>query len=306
MNYTKSVLIDNWSLELTSTILDGQIGLTENTKRDQISALLDFLDIFILNENLLYYDNELTYAWKRLKSLDNIKDFINPINNIEKLNLYPEILNNDNSDGANFYLKLADKINSNYWPSPKRKKYIDSLKINQKEDFITILANDLKSELKTITSEIYNKLDISKPIITPSFGSMVLLECSDIKSIIPTAIQIRDDIYTKEFRKWGQLVNEAIAQGNIIFLNNQLKEIEQITTKMLKQFSIQQDNKYNIKLQLGLRPSISLEVNEIGKKIKNAFSRKKAHFVFMKNYLNKSIQNADLSYKIEELFKINS
>lgn len=321
MNYKNSALIDNWSLELSGSLLDKEIEERSQEKiLNKIQALYNLLDVLILNENIIY-NSAYSYVWKDKSSLNAIKTFSTGIIAIENDNkdfiIYetdePKLKNYGRysrkvpsdivSDGAKHYLNLASALGANYWPSPKREKYIKELNITKENNFLMMLNESVNKEIQEISLNTFKHISNPKPLLFPTFGSRILADCKNIDSIITTALQIRDDKYTTEFRQWGTEIDSLLEQGNIVALNKEIQSISLLMKDMHNKYSIKEDKEFTAKLQIGLKPSISFDVKFMGSLIQK-FLPKKNHLVFIRNHMQSSLKNTNINYQIERLFKI--
>lgn len=321
MKFTcSSALIDNWSLELSGTLLENIIEEKNETVLNQVQALFDLLDTIILSDNIIY-NSAFAHVWKNKNSLNAIKSLLTGIIAVEndynefivyetieaKYKEYGKLTYNIQEDlvehGAKYYLDLASALGVNYWPSPKRAKYIAQQNVRKKDDFLVLLNNNINKEIEKISLKMFESIAKMKPMIFPTFGSRVLSDCEDINSIISTAMQIRNDKYTTEFRKWGEEINSLLEQGNVIALNKEMNSISLLIRDMHKKYSIESDRQSNIKFQIGLSPSVNFEIKIVGSLLEKLMPKKR-HLVFLRNHIESSLKNTNTNYQIERLFNI--
>ena len=325
MDYIHGAIVDNWSLELASHLLSNEYQdyiMTAQRQQELIKALFDFLDILVLNENIVY-ETGFSYVWDWNKSLALIKPYTIPITAIEKDNNQfiisegiEESLNKKRfdgfypqdkvvEDGAIFYLKIAEALGIQYWPAPKRQKFIDGLNSSSERNFLLFLDSDIKNKISRITSDVFQQFSAIKPTMLPGFGAKILADCDSPESIIPTAMQLRKDPYSIAFREWCREMDCHLETGNVVALHKSAKEISLLLDDICKRFSTKKEdkNKTGVKFQVGLRPSISIEGNLIGSLIEK-FLPKKLHIVFLRRHIESVLSNTNISHHVERLFNL--
>jgi hypothetical protein len=325
MDYIHGAIVDNWSLELAGALLadDARYKSTESNE-ELVQALFDFLDILVLNENIVY-ETAFSHVWEEKQSLKSIKPFTVAVTAIKKgeteILIFEGIQRNRTqhrrhffesqekiiADGAKFYLAIAEALGVQYWPAPKRQQYIDGLHKSPDNEFIFLLDSDIKTNISSIASQMSQQFPSIKPTILPGFGAKVLADCEDPKSVIPAAIQLREDPYCVAFREWCRQMDYHLETGNVVALHKSMKDVSLLFNDISKRFSVSKDDAHNsgVKLQLGLRPSVSIDGHLIGSLL-GKFLPKKMHLVFLRRHIEGVLQNTNIAYHVERLFSIKA
>jgi hypothetical protein len=281
MDYIHGAIVDNWSLELAGALISDEVGYkSKDRNQELIHALFDLLDIVVLNENIVY-ETAFSYVWDRKHSLREIKPFTVPITAIEnegrELVIREYSTSHDTKhrghlfqteqkiteDGAKFYLSIAEALGVQYWPAPKRQKYLESRNNEKKDKFVFLLDSDVKKTISALAAQVSHQFSSIAPNILPGFGAKILADCDSRDSIITTAIQLREDQYTLAFREWCREMDYHLETGNVVSLHKSIKDISLLFDDMYKRFSIENESKQNsgVRLQLGLDHQFLLKAN---------------------------------------------
>lgn len=337
MDYINGAIVDNWLFELVADLL---IGDSENRSKEEnqaiVKALLDFLDIIVLNENIVY-ESTYSYVWDDNDFFDQLIPYTVGIKAIQcgenKFKIYdigdidyssypssdyPFLPNNINSyikvkhtledvvkNGAEYYFGIAQALGIQYWPAPKRQNYIEATHKKLRDDFLVVLESKINEGLREIASDVLEKFPQLTPTKLPGFGARILADCADKKSIIQTAIQMREDPYCVAFRDWCREMDQSLETGNVTALCNSMKDVSVLLSDLSKRFSIKNpEGPVGVTLQLGLRPSISIDRELIGLIIKK-FLPKKMHLVFLRKHIERVLENTNIAFQVRRLFGID-
>jgi hypothetical protein len=323
-------LIDNWQLELAGRILaasdsssvlpPGEQAIFERypqewltSLRHGVDALLQVIDLIILYD-VLIHGNSMSSAWDHLPHLIPLKKVLQPIplqnaaiecldkSKYELIKLYGPLV----GEGALQYLTTAQQLGVSYWPSPARAKFLIKLSTQHTQSgFVFKLTETIDSTIKEIVTEILVALNKQPPPIFPGFGTAVLQNCNTSASIIQVALEFRASKEAIAFRNWISEMDAYLASGNIIELNKGLRELDDITADIKRSLGISttDDDNMNVKLQIGLSPSLSFNQDAIETFLK-WLRPKRLHLSFLRHHFDRALKCVDLSKQVDRLFQV--
>lgn len=330
------VLIDNWLLELASVILwqgleyrplpetgyqsllirqisqRNRLKWAEVSRNDRVVALLHLLDLIVVSDELIF-DVEMEWTWNRFNTLQPIEPILSGIKlgDETKSELDVELGSffDDSHDGipsivrkgALYYLGLGRFLGISYWPSPRR---ADFLKSSHFPALGGVLALEVQNSLNDILSESVNELvspfeSMMPALDFPGFGSVILANCINAESILPTAMEFRNTKECQAFRQWLQQMDEAASIGNIMTIAKGMADLREVLAFIRREIGFQDNT--NIEFQIGISPSLTFGADTL-RALRSKISRRRYHITFLRRHLERALGAANVRVEIMRLF----
>ena len=319
------VVVDNWSLELVTSALSGGAlfdGIEEGLEygNDKIAALLHILDLLVLHETLVY-DTTFSWVWDVQESLRPIADLLKGVTPKETGNtvlLSPEGIPLIESGKTEFkkykdvrkeraahYFNLARSLGLQYWPPPKREAYVQELFSESKQSINLVLREKIESDTRQLLEDLIKPIGRLGNITMPGFGSSILKDCDNRKTILETAIEFRNSRTTMGFRKWSIEMDIAFERGDLSFISKGLSDVRDVFSDMRKEFKLEQSqNKDHLNVRIGISPSISFS-DSLLPFVEHLINKRRYHMIFLRNHLRAVASTSDIKLHLKRLFNQN-
>lgn len=343
-------LIDNWLLEYAIRLIEGNhTGKWEEISRNLESAqvgssyvslklakregwrfpyilrlmtdsLLNFIDIALLNDKILY-DYEYSHGWDKTASAKVLAPLLQPLKFDARTRA--QLTNKTNSSkwatelpttifdlarlktynatvahGAVYYLELSSYLGVPYWPSPIRSLYLrDQLSLDTSR-FVHLLTGKVSDELNRFYEEVVSSKYLNNSsLLMPSFGGMVLEHCKNRNDIFPELMRLRETPPFQAFRLWAQSMDIALEKGDLLEIAQGLNEVHKIISMLRDSVS---GDTLEYSLDIGLTPVLTINQDFVDKFIQK-IRPKPLHIVFLRNYISFTARNLKFSRLIEQL-----
>ncbi len=304
---SNTALIDNWSLESSGALLDfdqRKLVLLDDVNDeefiDSFGALANLLNAIVFYDEIKFLDNGYQETWLKFKSFSNK---ITPLTKPYILNSSEELIEQTSGNkGADYYIYLSKKMNSDIYLSPERSSLIleklteSNFSIGQRAiDLLNMSDKRVEKEVLKVSSEMI-KTGICKNFTLPSILHYVMAESSSKNDLLDVAIQMRNSREINTFKNIIQesLVGKAI---NSIKLENEIKEAIDIE---LGKLSKDKSNDWQVTVN-AIFLSIGKNINT--GKVFDRFKRKN-HLTFLRDIISYRTGLNSLNVHLERLFKI--
>ncbi len=321
-DFSLKAVTDNWLLEFGLRAIEGGLplktdgfGNNANWAResvDYILALLQLLDLMVLNDELLY-EKQYSSAWAGLKSAQKIKDYLVPfsLNQVDRKKLVNEFNINPNSFGneynmtwfsALWYYGFSKASGLNYWPAPERSRFL-------KQHCFDILPNHFVGTFKgwfkdnldfTIKESLKNIPNNLNDISFPGFGYLSICESNDKEGILNNIIEIRNSRSTKAFRKWLNELDNAQNVGNLKEIIFKFSEIQDMFNDIRKDLGLAGKD-LGTEVHIGISPGIKFKFSSI-QSFFNYLKPKPLHITFLRKNIHNYFSKTDTILQLSKLF----
>ncbi len=338
MEYTPnscSTVVDNWLLEFACRLIDkesdrmyfgvdsyrgsySRFGEEEQQRflQEKLVSLMQLLDLVVTNDKLVF-DADWSHFWMESGGLKPIAPILAEVRlgynrKFSLSNTWHLDVKNDEpgivQDGALYYSALARLLGTYYWPSPQRAKFLaENLYARTPSPAIVLMKEFAdKKLLEAVNAALAPFSFHANALEFTGFGSTILANCSSREDILPVAMQFREEKASRAFRLWLQETDKALISGNIVKISQSLmtiREVLELTTKELH-LKTGQEDKRKVELQIGLSPSISVDI-DLDKTVKplfKKFKQKPFHVVFLQKHFSQLLVNSNTWEHLRRLF----
>jgi hypothetical protein len=333
-----NAVVDNWLLTLAGDMLDPDV--TERLTHDRgaleerTEALLHLLDVLVLHD-VIFYDSEHASIWDHHPTLgqltvtfsripldtptrrqivdaadvqldENSQAYLartlDLITKSEQTYGIGDLIQQSIAHGSIFYLALANLLGANYWPAPRRARFLAESAFKQVHPtFAVLVQNSVNKELAKIVDAVLGELGYeTSQLVFPGFGGAILAECSSLDSILPTALEVRASREAEAFRNWLNEMQQSLDSGSVSRIARGLTDVRSVASECEKKLGLHQETSSDVSLQIGLSPTFSFTGATI-RSIFGAFRSRPLHLSFLRRHFKSCIEDIDLTRRIGKM-----
>lgn len=275
-----TVLIDNWTLHNSASLIDGYTGYTSASMQRLYEDFENVLMAIMLWDTIYYWDNGNSTTWKYSFETKHIPISISPLiipPEIEKK--IHTIKRSDLLQGTTHqYQLIANELCIDYLPEVERFNYLNIMgvgpdidKINLQQYCVNRIKEDTQEFYQSLLGKIKNaQLKFDFPLLLDYIMSQA--GTSDLRVCLDAAFHMREEGTLCSMRSWINTLHSDINNGNWVEVNYALDHVNDIVANIITGRSS------NVEVQIGLSPSVSVDLNT-----KKVFSNQKTQLTFLRN-----------------------
>ena len=293
-NYQKS-LIDNWSLELAGSLLDGNSDFFSFSEKDFISSLgglSNYINAILLYDETNFLANGFEQDWTRFGWFErNTSLVVNPINP-SSLNIDWNSADSYSDKGIKNYLVSSKNFATDLFVSPERADKIIEIGIPKVNNKLSSTLNKIDEKIKVEKEILWFddiKVGIDNNFIFPSLTHYVLSQATSSDDLLTVIMQLKESGKVKSIRNKIDDITKSTKD-----LARFQKDVEKLikenfdeTNKTEKPWSI----KFSV-LFLTFTKAFNVD-----------FFKRKEHLLFLKDIIACRTEAQGLNKDIERVFK---
>jgi hypothetical protein len=285
----------------------------ESIRYEMVLSLFQLLDLIVMYDTLVV-DTELTSTWERFEYMEKLSSMVSKVRlgneTKEKIRSTLRYTPLDNtlpivSEGALYYMGLANMLGLDYWASPKRAKFLSkNVYSGLKKGFVTTLGQLVDEKLDALVRGLIENAhlqDLNGTLYFPGFGAAILSQCNTRMEILQVAIDFRQSRECVAFRNWLEEMDEATTKGDLMFISRNIRDLQEVISSIDRNLSGVGAFRGRVELEIGLSPSLKFGTESINT-IVELLKPKQLHLSFLRHHFYRVLERSNLWYQIWRLF----